>query len=127
MGQISIDEIKKNTGNSAKPKELKTTEQAEVKTESTELIDNTSEKAEAISETEPNAHAHAEKSEAGGKAVVTYIGKGIWRDANKELWAPNDKSDTIVSERQYTIDEYEKREDIKFMVGYGAMKVTYVK
>ena len=125
MGQISIDEIKKNTGNSTKSKELKTAEQAEVKTESTELIDNTSEKAEAISETEPNAHA--EKSEAGGKAVVTYIGKGIWRDANKELWASNNKSDTIVSERQYTIDEYERREDIKFMVGYGAMKVTYVK
>lgn len=125
MGQISMDKIKKNTGNSAKSKELETIEQAEVKTESTELTDDTSEKAEAISETEPNARA--EKSEAEGKAVVTYIGKGIWRDANKELWAPNNKSDTIVSERQYTIDEYERREDIKFMVGYGAMKVTYVK
>ena len=125
MGQISMDKIKKNTGNSAKSKELETIEQAEVKTESTELTDDTSEKAEAISETEPNVHA--EKSGAEGKAVVTYIGKGIWRDANKELWAPNNKSDTIVSERQYTIDEYERREDIKFMVGYGAMKVTYVK
>lgn len=125
MGQISMDKIKKNTGNSAKSKELETIEQAEVKTESTELTDDTSEKAGAISETEPNAHA--EKSEAEGKVIVTYIGKGIWRDANKELWASNDKSDTIVSERQYTIDEYERREDIKFMVGYGAMKVTYVK
>lgn len=125
MGQIDMSKIKKGTDNSAKIDELKTSEQAETNTESVGLIDNTSEDAEAISKADSEG-TQENKEGTVNKVIVTYIGRGIWKDADKKLWASKDKSNNILSERQYSIDEYESREDIKFMVGYGAMRATYV-
>lgn len=125
MGQIDMSKIKKGTDNSAKIDELKTSKQAETNTESVGLIDNASEDAEAISKADSDG-TQENKEGTVNKVIVTYIGRGIWKDADKKLWASKDKSNNILSERQYSIDEYESREDIKFMVGYGAMRATYV-
>lgn len=126
MGKIDINKIKETTDKSAKTEELKTSKQAETKKQSAELTDNASEKAEDTKETDTEQTTETE-DKAGDKVVVTYVGSGIWRDSKGKLWASENKSDGILSERQFTAGEYDGREDIKFMVGYGAMKVTYVK
>lgn len=60
------------------------------------------------------------------KAVVRYIGTGIWKDENGLLWSKNDDGNVIKSERIIAKHDYDERKDIKFMVGYGAMAVTFV-
>lgn len=125
MGQVDMNKIKKCTDDSAKIDELKTPEQTETNTESVELTDNVSEDAKTISEVNSEG-TQEDKEKTVSKVIVTYVGRGIWKDADKKLWASRNKSDNILSERQYSIDEYESREDIKFMVGYGSMRATYV-
>jgi hypothetical protein len=127
MAQIDMNKINTKIGDSAEIKKSDNTEQAETSIETVESFDNATETTEDNSETTPKESEEATKTESNGKVVVTYVGNSIWKDANGELWASNKKSDNILSDRQYTIDEYEKREDIKFMVGYGAMKATHVK
>lgn len=92
---------------------------------SAESINNATDNAGNTNETASKQEQKA--TEAGGKKVVVeYIGGSIWRDSNKELWSRQDNGAGIKSQRQYSAEEYEKRDDIKFMVGYGEMKATYV-
>lgn len=112
-----MDKIKKPVQNSTELKESEHIEQAETPIKPVELMNNATEGHEDNDEID---------KEEPTKAVVRYVGSGIWKDSNKELWSNEHKTSTIMAERTYSIDEYEGREDIKFMVGYGAMQVTFV-
>lgn len=126
MAKINMDDIKKDTVNSTQIDGLETNEQAEANKQPAELINNASETPEDTNEIDKETEAKDE-DKASGKVVVRYVGGGIWKDSKGNLWASENKSATILNERQYSADEYENREDIKFMVRYGAMKETYVK
>lgn len=125
MAQIDINKLKGNNPELAKSNELNETEQAETGQALAELTDNTSETAEDTNETKEET-PHEEESKAGTVVVVTYVGNGIWKDEGGKLWSTKNVTDNILSERQYSKEEYDKREDIKFMVGYGAMKISVV-
>lgn len=92
---------------------------------STELTGNTTEDQKDTNETaqKPDEKATATK---GKTVIVEYIGGSIWKDSEKKLWAKTDNGAGIKTQRQYSAEEYEKREDLKFMVGYGEMKATFV-
>lgn len=126
MAQIDINKLKGNNAELAKSNELNETEQAETGQTSAELTDNTSETAEDTRETKGET-PHEEESKTGTVVVVTYVGGGIWKDEAGKLWSAKNMTNNILSERQYSKEEYDKREDIKFMVGYGAMKISIVK
>ena len=68
----------------------------------------------------------ADAKKSGKKAVVTYVGGGIWQDSDGKYWSREPKGATIKNERQYTEEEYNNHKDIQFMVEYGEMKVTFV-
>lgn len=125
MAQVDINKLKGNNAELAKSNELNETKQAETGQASAELTDNTSETAEDTSETKGET-PHEEESKAGTVVVVTYVGGGVWKDEAGKLWSAKNITDNILSERQYYKEEYDKREDIKFMVGYGAMKISVV-
>lgn len=118
MAQIDMDKIKKPVQNSTELKESEHVKQAETPAKPVELIDNATEGHEDNNETD--------KETEPTKAVVRYVGSGVWKDAKKELWSNENRTRNIVNERTYSVDEYNEREDIKFMVGYGAMQVTFV-
>ena len=126
MAQINMNKVKKDTGNSVEIEKSEAIKQAEINKESVELTDNTSEQTKDIKETDKQTKEPKTK-DTTTKVVVKYVGGGIWRDSKGNLWASEDKSANILSERQFTMAEYEEREDIKFMVKYGSMKETYVK
>ena len=125
MAQVDINKLKGNNAELAKSNELNETEQAETGQASAELTDNTSETAEDTNETKKET-PHKEESKAGTVVVVTYVGGGIWKDEAGKLWSAKNMTNNILSERQYSKEEYDKRDDIKFMVGYGAMKISVV-
>lgn len=67
------------------------------------------------------------QAKSNGVCVVDYIGNGVWIDSENQKWANKDISGTnIKCQRKYSADEYDKRDDIKFMVSYGEMKLTTV-
>lgn len=66
-------------------------------------------------------------AQTGKTAVVRYVGTSIWKDEKGNFWSKEDQGESILAERQMPADEYEKRADLKFMVGYGEMKVSFVK
>lgn len=125
-----MNKLNINIGDSAEVEKLQTNEQAEPNEQPAELINNAMETSEDTNETteEPKAETTEKKPEAetSNKVVIRYVGGGVWKDSKGDLWASVNKSNNILSERQYTKDEYEKRSDIKFMVRYGAMTETYV-
>lgn len=125
MAKIDMNKIKKTTDNSTEIDKLETNEPIEAGIESAESINNALKASEDTNETKQENEAKTNETASG--VVVRYIGGGIWKDSNGALWASENKSENILSERQYTIAEYEKRSDIKFMVQYGAMKETYIK
>ena len=125
MAKIDMNKIKENTINSTEVKESKTDKRTETAIKSKELTNNASEIATDNNETKQEP-TKAIKAEAGNKVIIRYIGSGIWKDSDGKFWASENKSDNILNERQYSISEYNKRDDIKFMVKYGAMKETHV-
>lgn len=125
MAQVDINKLKGNNAELAKSNELNETEQVETGQASAELTDNASETAEDTRETKEET-PHEEESKTGTVVVVTYVGGGIWKDEAGKLWSAKNMTNNILSERQYSKEEYDKREDIKFMVGYGAMKISIV-
>ena len=127
MAQIDMTKLNEKVNNSAEIEKSDDAKQAETNKETEELIDDTSKNAEDNSETDAEAEDKANETELEGKVVVTYISGGIWKDVEGKYWASSKKSDNILSERQYTAEEYDSREDIKFMVNYGAMKAIHVK
>lgn len=109
--------------------ELNKAEHAETGAGIEKQADNASEEPEKPSETEPGHESEEQqepeqdKVQAAG-VLVKYIGASIWRDEEGKYWASEKKSDNILTERQFTAEEYDMRDDIKFMVQYGEMKAT---
>lgn len=126
MAQIDMSKLMTGTQNSTESEELKHDEQPKTQAESVGLINNETERHEDINEIKPQTQTTEEETQAGEKAVVCYIGNGIWKDSKGALWADTDKTANIVRERKYTVEEYNEREDLKFMVSYGVMRVTFV-
>lgn len=93
--------------------------EAEAPTSDTELTDNASDGKE--------NHNEADAQTDGDKAVVTYVGNGVWRDSEGKGWARTENRGAgILATRSYSKAEYDKREDLNFMVKYGEMKLTLV-
>lgn len=65
----------------------------------------------------PSETAQASTQSKPIKHIISYIGNGKWIDQKGMVWSRNDTSDM-----EFTDDEYSKRLDIHFMVGYGQMK-----
>lgn len=120
MAKIDMDALKKSA-------ELKASAPIETKVESVELTDNAVEKTEDTNEIKQETADEASTEEAQAKVIVRYVGSGVWKDSHGKLWANENKTENILAERQYSQAEYKSREDIKFMVSYGAMKMTEVK
>lgn len=120
MAQIDMSKLMAGTQNSTESEELKVEKQVETQAEPVESVNNETESHEDTNETE-----QAEETE-GEKAVVRYVGNGIWKDGENCLWANKDMGGKIRSERTYSKDEYKNRMDLRFMVTYGAMQVTFV-
>lgn len=116
MAQIDMNKLKANIGNSAESKELKASEQPKAGEQPVELINNALEGQKDTDEIKAEAEATEDKETM---AIVRYVGSGIWKDSTGLVWKNEDN-------HKYAIPEYEKREDLKFMVGYGAMRVTFV-
>lgn len=94
---------------------------------STELTGNATEGQKDTNETAQKTDEKATATATKGKAVIVeYVGGSIWQDSEKKLWAKTDNGAGIKPQRQYSAEEYEKRDDLKFMVGYGEMKATFV-
>lgn len=96
--------------------ELKTADVGETPTDESKNepeIQNTSED---IKESKP--------SKGGSKHLVSFVGNGVWTDAKGEMW--HRTNEKFVNKKTFTEKEYNEREDIKFMVGYGAMKLDIV-
>ena len=100
-----------NKSESTESNELKTAKVEKAPADMPELIDNTSEKSENHKETKAKADEV--------RAVVTYIGNSTWVDSKGKSWKHNDTE-------SYSKEEYEGREDIKFMIKYGEMMVSLV-
>lgn len=96
---------------SVESKELKTANPIETPTEVTELTDNTSDGL-------GNNH-EIDKADEPTKAVVIYVGCSKWKDSKGKDWSNGETE-------SFDIKEYEEREDLKFMVRYGEMKVSLV-
>jgi hypothetical protein len=125
MGKINMNKAKETTINSAEIEELTEVKPAEAPIESTESTDNTNTSHEDTNEIEQEKGEET-KPEPNSTVIVRYIGGGVWIDEKGNYWANEDKSDNILHERQYSKAEYESREDIQFMVSYGAMKIITV-
>lgn len=125
MGKIDINEIKKDSSELIKSDELKETNDVKAPSESSELIDNASEKSENASET-AEEQKQEEPADNQNKVVVLYVGGGVWKDSCGKLWANTNRTDNILCERHYSREEYETRDDIKFMVEYGEMRAIHV-
>lgn len=123
MAQIDINKLKKTTPNKTESTEFEHVEPTKTQPQFAELTDNTSKESENHSETDKKAEPTETKKAI---AIVRYIGYGVWKDSRGELWANEDKTVNIVSQREYSADEYQERDDLRFMVGYGAMKMTIV-
>ena len=109
-------DFNKKTTNSTESKKSTNNKQTKAQASTTELTNNTSENSTNIKETTK-----------GKKAVVMYVGNGTWRDSKGEHWSRTEKPNVrILSTRSYDMSEYDNRDDLKFMVKYGEMKLSLV-
>ena len=114
-----------DTKESAESKELKASEQASTPIDSVESIDNTTEKTEDNKKT--TKKAKREEPKKAGNVLVSYLGYGVWIDAEHEHWSKNEKKNVdILATRTYSKEEYELRRDLQFMVNYGEMSAIEV-
>ena len=68
-----------------------------------------------------------EEPKKAGNIMVTYLGRGVWVDSEREHWSRDIKPNVdILQQRTYTKAEYENRPDLRFMVGYGEMSAVEV-
>ena len=119
---IDMKNLKTNSSINTELKESSDVKPAEAPTSNAELTGNTSDNAENVSETTEQT-----ATKSGKKALVEYIGHGVWRDSNGDVWSKTaNEHASILTSRSYPVEEYEKRQDFKFMEGYGEIKVTIV-
>lgn len=111
-------EVKTATPNLTESKESSNTAPTNAGQASDKPIDNQS---------EAKKNTNESTAPTSKTAVVRYVGASIWKDEKGNFWSKEDQGESILAERQMPTDEYEKRDDLKFMVGYGEMKVSFVK
>lgn len=113
------------TKESAESTELKVTEQTSTPTDAVNVSADASEKTEDNKKTDKKKKR--EEPKKAGNVLVSYLGQGVWIDAEHEHWSKNAKPDVdILANRTYTNEEYEARGDLKFMVNYGEMSAVEV-
>lgn len=118
--------------NITKPDEKATTNQPIQQAKSNEQPNASAELTGNATEGQKDTNETAQKTDekataTKGKAVIVeYVGGSVWQDSGKKLWAKTGNGAGIKPQRQYSVEEYEKRDDLKFMVGYGEMKATFV-
>lgn len=119
---IDMKNLKANSSINTELKESSDVKPAEAPTSNAELTGNTSGNSENASETTEQT-----TTKSGKKALVEYIGHGVWRDSNGDVWSKTaNEHASILTSRSYPVEEYENRQDFKFMEGYGEIKVTIV-
>lgn len=116
--KVDEKEVKTATPNSTESKESSNTAPTNAGQASDKPISNQSEAKKDTNES---------TAPTGKTAVVRYVGASIWKDEKGNFWSKEDQGESILAERQMPTEEYEKRADLKFMVGYGEMKVSFVK
>ena len=140
MNGIPVAPVTEPVVDSTKIKESKAIKPANTPSDGSKSSDNTSEIQGDIEKTEEGARSAEPKvdtqetpdieftqkdTESDGKVLIQYVGNSIWRDEKGKLWKHNAVAGTsIIGERVYSKAEYEEREDLKFMVSYGEMKIT---
>lgn len=119
------------TSNSTESKKSTDASAAVAPSDGAESIDNASETAEDTEKTE--AKATEEKTEkaatsaASKKVLVEYCGNGVWKDAKGKCWSRIEKPAVdILASRSFEQNDYDRRDDLKFMVKYGEMKTRLV-
>jgi hypothetical protein len=118
---------KGKTTNSTESKKSNEAKATEAPAEAVELTNNASEAQPNTAETKAEAKAEEKAEPKAEKVVVTYIGNGTWVDSKNKCWSRNENAKAnILTSRSYSHDEYEEREDLKFMVRYGEMRLTLV-
>lgn len=99
--------------------QLQASADAETHIDTQNELTNTSEASEDTSETE--------SKDGVTRHVVTYVGSGHWIDSDGKVWARvSAKGTDIKNVREYDDEDLQSRDDLKFMIGYGAMTVTTV-
>lgn len=106
---------------STKIEELKTSEAVGMPSDIQKLEGDAKERQEDIKETNTKTQ---EKTDSK-KHLVTFIGNGVWVDNNGIVWS-RDKRDNTISDMTFNSDEIVNRDDIRFMISYGAMKEVVV-
>lgn len=122
------EKINMKSVNSTKIEELKTEEPIKTEETVTEEPINTQETAEDTNEVKAEeakteTEEPIEEQDLEGKVIVQYVGNGVWQDSTGQYWA-RQKEGSIISEKVFSNEDYDKAEDVKFMVGYGEMKLT---
>lgn len=110
-----------NFDNSTKSTKSNSKSKTETRKNTVELTDNVSENLENTQKTEDVKPAYV----GSRKAILVYIGNGVWKDSIGDHWSRTDKPNArILSTRSYDEEEYNKRDDLKFMVKYGEMRMS---
>ena len=69
----------------------------------------------------PEADAKTEQSAGGRRHSIMYIATGIWKDSKGVYWCREPHTNCSQS-KTFSEEEFQTRDDIKFMVKYGSMK-----
>ena len=119
------------TSNSTESKKSTDASAAVAPSDGAESIDNASSASEDTKETEAEATKEEAKeaatSAASKKVLVEYCGNGVWKDAKGKCWSRIEKPAVdILASRSFEQNDYDRRDDLKFMVKYGEMKIILV-
>lgn len=104
---------------------------SEPKATENEVVNGLNE-SENTQETETQAEERATESESVAKSasnihhLVEYIGNGVWIDSKGVHWARNIENTDMTSNKDFSDEDFASREDIQFMIQYGAMKHTTI-
>ena len=125
------EDTKKTTANSTESTKSADVSAAVAPSDGAESTDNASETAEDTEKTEAEATeekaGEAATSAASKKVLVEYCGNGVWKDAKGKCWSRIEKPTVdILASRSFEQNDYDRRDDLKFMVKYGEMKIRLV-
>ena len=106
---------------STKIEELKTSEAVGMPSDIQKLDGDAKEGQEDIKETGIKTQRKTDSK----THLITFMGNGVWMDNNGVAWS-RDKRDNTISDMTFSTDEIADREDIRFMISYGAMKEVII-
>lgn len=130
--KYDFGETSQNTiSNSTESKKSTDVSAAVAPSDGVESTDNASSASEDTKETKAEATKEEAKeaatSAASKKVLVEYCGNGVWKDAKGKCWSRIEKPAVdILASRSFEQNDYDRRDDLKFMVKYGEMKIRLV-